>query len=82
MALVVKNPPANGGDSRDTGSIPALGRSPGEGNGDPLQYSCLGSPVDRGVWPSTVHEVTKSWAQLSTCTHTAHTHTHTQRHKN
>ena len=70
VALVVKNPPANGGDSRDTGSIPALGRSPGEGNGDPLQYSCLGNPVDRGIWQSTVHGVTKSWAQLSTCTHT------------
>ena len=74
VALVVKNPPANGGDSRDTGSIPALGRSPGEGNGDPLQYSCLGNPVDRGIWQSTVHGVTKSWAQLSTCTHT-----HTQK---
>ena len=44
---VVKNPPAN---ARDTGSIPGSGRSPGEGNGDPLQYSCLGNPMDRGTW--------------------------------
>ena len=45
---VVKNPPANAGDARDKSSIPGSGRSPGEGNGNPLQYSCLGNPVDRG----------------------------------
>ena len=50
------NPPANAGD---VGSIPGSGRSPGEGNGNPLQYSCLGNPMDRGAWQTTVHEVTK-----------------------
>ena len=49
VALVVKNPPATAGDVRDTGSIPGLGRSPGEGNGNPLQYSCLQNPMDRGA---------------------------------
>ena len=48
--LVVKNPPANAGDARDTSSIPGLGRCPGEGNGNTLQYSCLGNPMDRGAW--------------------------------
>jgi len=54
----VKNPPANAGD---VGSIPGSGRSPGEGNGNPLQYSCLGNPMDRGTWQVTCHGVTKSW---------------------
>ena len=49
----------------DLGSIPGLGRSPGEGNGNPLQYSCLENPVDGGAWWATVHEVTKSWKGLS-----------------
>ena len=49
---VAKNPPANAGDE---GSIPGLGRSPGEANGYPLQYSCLGNPLDRGAWQATVH---------------------------
>ena len=53
----VKNPPANAGD---TGSIPGSGRSPGEGNGNPLQYSCLGSPLDREAWQAKVHGVTQS----------------------
>ena len=57
--LVVKNPPASGGDARDMGSIPESGRSPGEGNGNPLQCSCLGNPMDRGAWWATVHGVTK-----------------------
>ena len=61
VALVVKNPPANAGDIRDMGSIPGSGRSPGEGHGNPLQYSCLENPMDRGVWWATVHGVTKSW---------------------
>ena len=59
---VVKNPPANVGD---TGSIPGLERSPGEGNGNPLQYSCLGNSRDIGAWRATVHGVAKSWTQLS-----------------
>ena len=49
-ALVVKNLPANAGDIRDMGSIPASGRSPGGGNGNTLQYSCLENPMDRGAW--------------------------------
>ena len=50
----------------DPGSIPGLGRSPGEGNGNPLQYSCLVKPMDRGAWWATVHGVTKSGTQVST----------------
>ena len=57
---MVKNPPANAGDPRDAGSILGSGRSPGGGNGNPLQYSCLGNSMDRGAWRATVHEVTKS----------------------
>ena len=60
MALVVKNPSANAGDVRDTGLIPGLGRSPAEGNGNPLQYSCLENPVDRGTWWAIVRGVAKS----------------------
>ena len=59
---VVKNLPANAGD---VGSIPGLGRSPGEENSNPLQYSCLEIPMDRGVWQATVHGFTKSQTQLS-----------------
>ena len=65
MALVVKNPPANAGDIRAAGSIPGLGRSPGGGNGNPLPYSCLGNPMDRGAWQAAAHRVTKNWTQLS-----------------
>ena len=54
---VVKNPPANAGD---VGPIPGSGRSPGEGRGNPLQYPCLGNPMDRGAWHAAVHGVTKS----------------------
>ena len=57
---MVKNPPANAGDPRDAGSILGSGRSPGGGNGNPLQYSCLGNSMGRGAWRATVHEVTKS----------------------
>ena len=64
MALVVKNPPANAGDTRDAGSIPGLGRSPVGGDGNPLQYSCLENPMNRRAWPVTVHKVAKSWTQL------------------
>ena len=60
VALVVKNLPANAGDVRDVGSVPQLGRSPEEGNGFPLQYSCLGNPMDRGAWQAIVHGVTES----------------------
>ena len=57
---VVKNPPANAGDERDKGSIPGLGRYPGGGNGNPLQYSWLENPMDRGVWWAILHRVVKS----------------------
>ena len=63
---MVKNPPANAGDARDVGSIPASGRSTGVGNGNPLQYSCLENPMDRGVWWATVHGTAKSRTQLNT----------------
>ena len=56
---VVKNLPANAEDERDTGLIPGSGRSPGEGTVNPLQYSCLGNPTDRGAWQAIVHEVAK-----------------------
>ena len=60
MALVVKNPPANAGDIRHVGLIPGLGRSPGGGHGNPLQYSSLENAMDRGAWQATVHGVAKS----------------------
>ena len=59
VALLVKNPPASAGDVRDMDSIPGLGRSPGRGHGNSLQYSCLENPIDRGAWWATLHEVTK-----------------------
>ena len=59
---MIKNLPANAGD---TGSIPGLGRCPGEGHGNPLQYSCLEDSMDRGAWQATVHGVTESQTQLS-----------------
>ena len=65
MSLVVKNLPANAEDKRDAGSIPGSGRSPGVGNGNPLQYSCLGNPTGRGDWYAIVFGVTKNWACLS-----------------
>ena len=60
MALVVKNSSANAGGIRDTGSIPGSGRSPGGGNGNPLQHSSLENPMDRGAWWAIAHRVTKS----------------------
>ena len=60
VALVVKNPPVSAGDKGDTGWILGLGRYPGEGNGNPLQYSCLENPIDRGTWWATVHRVAQS----------------------
>ena len=64
-STVVKNSPANAGDIGDAGSIPRLGRPPGEGNGNLLQYSCLGNLTDRGAWQAKVHGVAKSPTQLS-----------------
>ena len=57
---MVKNPPAKAGDVKDMGSVPGLGRSPGERHGNPLQYSCLENTMDRGSWEAKVHRVTKS----------------------
>ena len=64
VALVWKNSPANAGDIRDVGMIPGLGRSPGGGHGNPLQYSCLENPTDRGAWSATVHRVAKRQTRL------------------
>ena len=64
VALVIKNLPANVADIRDMGLIPGLGKSPGEGNGNPLQYSCLENPMDRGAWRATVHSIIWSQTQL------------------
>ena len=66
VALVVKNLPANTGDIRDLGLILGSGRSPGGGHGNPIQFSCLENPMDRGAWQATIHEVAKSWTRLST----------------
>ena len=66
MVLVVKNLPANAGDTRNVCSIPGSGRSLGEGNGNLLQYSFLENPMDRGIWQATVHGVARSQTQLST----------------
>ena len=63
MELVVKNPPANAGDMKDIGSIPRSERSPGGGHSNPLQYSCLENPMDKGAWQVKVYRVTKSWTQ-------------------
>ena len=63
---VVKKLPGKAGDTGDGGLIPGLGKPPGGGNGNPLQYSCLENPMDRGAWRPTVHKVAKSQTQLST----------------
>ena len=60
MVLVVKNLPTNAGNTGEVGLIPGLGRCPGEGNGNPLQYSCLENSMDREAWQATVHGVTKN----------------------
>ena len=65
VAVVVKNSPAHAGDTRDVGLIPVLGRSPGGGHDNPLQYSCLENLMDSGAWWATVHRVAKSQIQLS-----------------
>ena len=74
VVLVVKNPPAKAGDVRDTGSIPGSGRSPGVANGNPLHYSCLKNPTDRGggLQSTGSQRVGHNWSDL------AHTHTHSQ----
>ena len=72
VALEVKNTPANAGDIRDTGSIPRSRRSPGEGHANPLQYSWLENPMDRGAWRATVHSIAQSWTQLNR--HSTHAH--------
>ena len=61
---MVKNRPINAGEVRDTGFIPGSGRSPGGGKGNPLQYPCLGNPMDRGAWRATVYRVAKSQIRL------------------
>ena len=72
VALVVKHLPANAGDIRDEGLIPGSGRSPGEGHGNPLQYSCLEKSMDREVWWAAVHRIAKSQTRLKLLsTHTA-----------
>ena len=70
VALVVKKPPANAGDVRDVGWIPVLRWPPREGNNNPLQYSCLENPIDRGIWPTTVHGVAKELDMTEWLTHT------------
>ena len=65
VAQMVKRPPANAGDTGDSDLIPGLGRPPGGGNGNPLQYSCLENSMDRGAWRATVHGVAKSQTGLS-----------------
>ena len=69
-SLEGKNPPAIGRDMRDSSWIPGSGRSPGGGHGNPLQYSCLENPMDRGAWRAAVHGVTKSRTRLSNLTTT------------
>ena len=73
MVLVAKNSPANAGYARDVGLIPALGRPPGGGNGNLIQYSffCLENSMDRGAWRATVYGTAKSWTRLSTHTTTS-----------
>ena len=76
VTLVVKNPPAKAGDIREVSSIPGSGRFPREGHGNPLQYSCLKNPMDRGVWRASVHWVTKSRMQLKRLSRHTHTMCH------
>ena len=64
VALMVKNLPANAGDTRDPSWVPELGRSPGGGHGRSPQHSCLENPINRGTWWATVHRVAKSWTRL------------------
>ena len=74
VAQGIKKPPEITGAPGDTDLTPGSGRSPGGGNGTPLQYSCLGNPIDRGAWRATVHGVAKSQTQLSTHASTLNKH--------
>ena len=65
VVLVVKNPLASAGNLRNMGSIPGSGRPPGGGHGNPLQYSCLENPMDRGAWRATVHRAGHGWSDLA-----------------
>ena len=67
VELVVKKLPATAGDVRNACSVPEFGRSPGEGDGSPLQHSCLENPMDRGAWQATIHRVAKSRTRLKQC---------------
>ena len=73
---MIKNPPVNAGNAGDIGSIPGVGRSNRGGNVNPLQYSCMGNPMDRGAWWAIVHGVAKE----SAMTEQLRTHTHTDTH--
>ena len=75
MALAVKNPPADAGD---WGSIPGLGRFPGGGHGNPLEYSCLENPMDRGAWWATFHRAEQSQARLKQLSAHAHSLCHVE----
>ena len=70
MVLVVKDLPASAGDVTDVCSVPGLGRSPGGRNENPLQFSCLEKPMDRGAWWATIHDVAESQAQLKRLSYT------------
>ena len=70
---MVKNPSADAGNTGDEGSIAGSGRSPGGGNGNPLQYSCLENPMDRGAWRVIVHGVARNWTLLKQPSTHAHT---------
>ena len=74
---MVKNPYASAGEVRDVGLTPGLGRSPGGGHGNPLQYSCLQNPMDRGAWHTTVHRVAECQIRLKRFSMSACTRTHT-----
>ena len=76
VVLVLKNLPANAGDVRNVGLIPGLGRFPGGGHGNPLQYSCRENPIDRGAWWATVHRVAKSQIQLKQLSSAMHSYGH------
>ena len=69
MVLMVKNPPVNAGDIRNSSLMSESGRPPGGGHDNPLQYSCLEKPMDRGVWQATVHRVAESDTTEATCMH-------------